>query len=208
MTGRALLVIDMQYDFLGHGDRPPYVVGAEQALERTLEAVSAARAAGVPVVLTQELHRPDGVDGGRFLWDGRGGWLAGGDEGGAPPAPPCIEGTRGAELVAELGPEEGDVVVPKRRQSAFLGTDLDLVLRRLGADTLFVAGVCSNVCVLWTVGDAFQRDYRVRVLEDCVAGTSEPLHAAALEIMRATATPGERVVAADFVDAVARASTS
>jgi Isochorismatase family len=54
----------------------------------------------------------------------------------------------------------------------FLGTDLDLVLRGLGVQTLLVTGVDSNVCVLWTTGDGFQLDYHVRVLEDCTAGTT------------------------------------
>ena len=77
-------------------------------------------------------------------------------------------------------------------------------LRRLGVDTLLIAGVCSDVCVLWTAGDAYQRDYRVYVLEDCVAGTSPQGHNAALAIMRALTNAGRAVTAADAIAALER----
>jgi len=81
--------------------------------------------------------------------------------------------------------DPGDFVVDtKKRYDCFLGTDLDFLLRSHGINTLLITGVDSNVCVLWTVGHAFQLDYHVRVIEDCVAGTSPPEHEAALVIMR------------------------
>jgi nicotinamidase-related amidase len=91
--------------------------------------------------------------------------------------------------------------VLKRRFNCFLGTDLDLLLRGLGVDTLLVTGVDSNVCVLWTVGEGFQLDYHVRVLEDCTAGTSPEEHEAALLIMRAL-TMGRPVLSAEVIAAL------
>ena len=82
---------------------------------------------------------------------------------------------------------------------------LDLLLRRLQVDTLLVSGVCTDVCVLWTVGDAFQRDFHVRVLEDCVAGTTPEAHDRALAIMRELTTAG-RVVRSDALADLGRYS--
>ena len=158
-------------------------------------------------MFSQEVHRADGLDGGRLLWDGRSGWVTGKHPRAAPgeaPAPPCIEGTKGFEIVDELAPELGDIRVLKRRFSIFVGTELDMNLRRLGVDTLLIAGVCSDVCVLWTTGDAYQRDYRVYVLEDCVAGTSPQGHDAAHAIMRALTNAGRAVTAADAIAALDR----
>ena len=141
----------------------------------------------MPVLFSREIHRASGVDGGRLLWDGRGGWVSGRPRygtGAPPPEAACVEGTPEAELLPELVPLPGDPVFVKRRYSCFLGTELDLLLRGLGVETLLVAGVCTDVCVLWTVGDAFQRDYHARVLEDCVAGTTPEANERALTIMR------------------------
>ena len=75
-------------------------------------------------------------------------------------------------------------------------------LRRLGVDTLLIVGVCSDVCVLWTTGDAYQRDYKVHVLEDCVAGTSPQGHEAALALIRALTNAGRPVTATDAIAAL------
>jgi len=82
-----------------------------------------------------------------------------------------------------------------------LGTELELLLRNLDVQTLLVTGVDSNVCVLWTVGEGFQRDYHVRVIEDCVAGTSTEEHEAALLIMRSLTT-SRPVLSSEVVDAL------
>jgi nicotinamidase-related amidase len=191
----ALLVIDMQRGFID-ADAGSYVIDAEPLVHRVGRAVGAARAAGMPVIFSREVHRPSGVDGGRLLWDGRGGWVSSAPRhgtGAASPPAACVEGTPEVELVPELEPEPGDVVFEKRRFSCFVGTELDLLLRGMGVETLFVTGVCTDVCVLWTVGDAFQRDYHVRVLEDCVAGTSFEAHERALTLMRDLVTAGTAV---------------
>ena len=174
--------------------------------------IAAARRAQVPIVFSQEVHRADGLDGGRLLWDGRSGWVTGKHPRAAPgesPAPPCIEGTKGFEIVDELAPQRGDMRILKRRFSIFVGTELDMNLRRLGVDdTLLIAGVCSDVCVLWTTGDAYQRDYKVLVLENCVAGTSAQHHKAALTVIRTLTNAGRPVTAADAIAALERRADS
>ena len=85
-------------------------------------------------------------------------------------------------------PQPKDLRIKKRRYSCFLGTELDILLNLLKVETLLVTGVDSNVCVLWTVGDGFQKDYHVRVIEDCVAGSNPEEHEAALLIMQTLTT--------------------
>lgn len=193
VVGRpALLVIDMQHDFLDPG-AGCYASGAELIVPTLAAVADACRAAGVPVIHTRELHRPGGVDAGRELDSGPGMRTAAPGE----PAVPwhTIRGTRGAEIVPELGPAPSDHVVDKTRFSCFLGTDLEFLLDGLDVSTLLVTGVCTDVCVLWTVGDAFQRDYHVRVIEDCTAGSAPDRHEAALMIMRSFTYDGDAITA-------------
>jgi biuret amidohydrolase len=197
IVGRAaLLVIDMQHDFVDPG-AGCYASGAELIVPRLAALLDVCRKAGVPVIHTRELHRPGGIDAGREVDSGPGMRTAAAGD----PAVPwhTIRGTRGAEIVTELGPEPGDHLVDKTRFSCFLGTDLEFLLHGLGVSTLFVTGVCTDVCVLWTTGDAFQRDYHVRVVEDCTAGSAPDRHEAALLIMRSFTYDGEPVDSAKVI---------
>ena len=131
----ALAVVDMQNDFVDP-DVGSYAIEAERMVTRIGRVIAAARRAQVPIVFSQEVHRADGLDGGRLLWDGRSGWVTGKHPRAAPgesPAPPCIEGTKGFEIVDELAPQRGDMRILKRRFSIFVGTELDMNLRRLGS---------------------------------------------------------------------------
>jgi nicotinamidase-related amidase len=172
IVGRpVLLVIDMQQDGYLPTDVSgiPHMPGFEGRVARTIELVDACRAAGVPVVFFQEVHRRDLVDFGREL-DGEEGVH-------------CLEGDPGTELVAELRPQEGEYFVPKRRYSCFFGTDLETLLRGLRAETLLLTGGLTDVCVHYTFADAHQRDFYVRVIEDCVGGSTVARHEASLDAM-------------------------
>ena len=194
LVGRgALLVIDMQHDFVDL-EAGCYNVGAEDTIAPTAAAIAAMRRAGLPVIWTMEAHRPSGIDGGLE------------NSADCVFAPHTVEGTRGIEIVPDLAPGPDDLVVRKRRYNCFLGTELDLLLKALRVDTLVVTGVSSDVCVHWTVGEAFQRDFHVRVLEDCVAGTTREDHEASLLIMRNLVSAGQRFVSADLTAALAAAS--
>jgi nicotinamidase-related amidase len=143
----------------GHADR----VGIARQL------LAGARAAGIPVVFFQEVHRPSGVDFGREL-DGTEGVH-------------CVEGQPGTELEPTLRPEPGEFHIVKRRYSGFIGTDFEIVLRGLKASSLILIGGLTDVCVHYTFADAHQRDFYVRVVTDCVGGSSQDRHDAALDAM-------------------------
>lgn len=157
----ALLVIDAQVDFLAMAHDP-----GDAALANILALVEGAQRDGVPVVLTQEVHRPAGVDFGREL---------DGDE-----PVHCLEDAPGTTLVPELRDLPEAHVVRKRRYSAFFATDLDLLLRGLGVRTVVVCGYLTDVCVHYTCVDAHQHDYHVRMVADACAGSSPSAHHAAL----------------------------
>jgi len=83
--------------------------------------------------------------------------------------PHAIEGTPGAEVIDELKPQDSDIVLPKRRFSAFFRTDLDFALRDLGVDTIAVGGITTEVCVNMTVFDGITNGFRAIFLSDCCA---------------------------------------
>jgi nicotinamidase-related amidase len=172
IEGRAaLIVIDMQQGYYQPFEQAgiPLMAGFAEQVERVVRVVDACRAAGVPVVFTQEVHRRDHVDFGREL-DGEEGIH-------------CLEGDPGTDLVQELRPREGDYLITKRRYSAFFGTDLEILLRGLHVQTLLLVGGLTDVCVHYTFADAHQWNYHVRVLEDCVLGSTVQRHHAALSAM-------------------------
>jgi nicotinamidase-related amidase len=164
----ALLVIDMQNDFLLPGS-PVHTPGGLELVPLIGALATQARGLGFPVVFTQEMHRADHSDFGIELNF---------------EPPHCLEGTPGADLVAGLEPQPGDVrITGKRRYDAFLGTDLDLALRLRGIENLLVTGVCTDICVISTVHHARNLDYRCFVLSDAVAGTTRQRHEAALSCL-------------------------
>jgi nicotinamidase-related amidase len=186
----ALVVIDVQKgELLGEAVTGiPIMPGAEERHARVRELVACARSAGVPVVFIQEVHKPSGVDFGREL-DGAEG-------------PHCIEGEEATELAEGLEPEPDEYLIRKRRYSGFFATELDLVLRSLRAETLVLVGALTDVCVHYTALDAHQHDYRFRVVEDCVGGSSFEAHEAALNAM-AYLQRDARVRSAEVIDAFA-----
>ena len=187
----VFVVVDMQES----GDMPAEEVGIahmpgyEGRIERVQRLLAAARAADIPVVFFQEVHRPSGVDFGREL-DGVEGEH-------------CVEGRAGTDLHPALLPEPGEFHIVKRRYSGFIGTEFDIVLRGLKADTLILVGGLTDVCVHYTFADANQRDYYVRVVTDCVGGSSQYRHDAALDAMEYLQTGAMRTteeILAGFAD--------
>lgn len=170
----ALIVIDYQNDFLDPGS-PIECVGAVAALRNSLPVIDKARAIGIPVIFTQEYHRDPEFFGLKDL---------GREADGEDPLHTVL-GTRGFELSDMLLPlKKTDYVLPKPRYSCFFATDLDLILRSHKIDTLIITGVCTNICVHYTFIDAHQKDYWVRIPEDCVAAPNLNAHAAALRQMK------------------------
>lgn len=169
LSHAALLIIDMQNDFVG-----PDAVIPCQCSEKMIEAIHSLRAFchanNLPVIYTQEAHRGSHVDFGREL---------DGDE-----PVHCLEGSSGYRIISQLTPAPQDYVICKRRYSAFFQTDLKLLLDGLKADTLILTGAATDVCVRATATDAQQHGYRVLVPKDCVAGTTPARNEAALEHIR------------------------
>ncbi|OGN94608.1 MAG: hypothetical protein A2Y89_05270 [Chloroflexi bacterium RBG_13_51_18] len=105
--------------------------------------------------------------------------------------PHCIAGTAESEVIPELAKSPGEIV-SKKRYSAFYGTDLEEKLKKLKPDKVIVCGVLTNICVMHTVADARNRDYKVEIPVDCVASPDEAAHRFALEHM-------EKVLGAELV---------
>ena len=164
----AVLVIDMERDFVDVG-AVQETPGARDIIPEINRLIAWARRHDVPVIFTQEMHRPDHSDYGIELeYD----------------PIHCLEDGSGCDLVDGLDvPPEDRRIRAKRRYDCFLGTDLDLLLRGLGVRNLVCCGVTTHVCVMSTVYTARNLDYRVVVPHDAVAGVSPAHHAAALLCM-------------------------
>jgi nicotinamidase-related amidase len=95
-----------------------------------------------------------------------------------------LRGTQGAEVIGDLEPESTDMILPKRRFSAFFKTDLDQTLRTLGVDTIVVTGMTMEVCVLMTAFEGLCQDFSVIILENCAASRSKELRQGCLNLYR------------------------
>ena len=183
----ALVVIDMQRDFLlpgGFGETLGNDVGQLAAVVPPLQTVLAAfRAAGLMVIHTREGHRPDLSDlppakHRRGLPS-----LRIGDPG--PYGRILIRGEYGHDIIDELAPFPGELVIDKPGKGSFYGTDLQDVLTEAGITTLVVTGVTTEVCVHTTVREANDRGYEVLVLADCVGSYFPEFQRVGLEMVAA-----------------------
>lgn len=177
----ALLVVDMQNDFGAKGgmfDRAGIDISIIQKVVRPIAAaVAAARSASIPVIYLKMGFRSDLSDAGALDSPN---WIKHGRMrvGDAVPAPNGTEGrilirdTWDTDIVSELKPKPGDVVIYKHRYSGFYQTDLDDILKRLNAKYLVITGCTTSVCVESTIRDAMFRDYICLLLGDC---TAEPV---------------------------------
>lgn len=184
----ALLVIDMQRDFLEPGGFGASLGNDVSLLRRAIDPsrrlLAGWRAAGLPVVHTREGHRPDLGDMPRAKHarpPGRGPRI--GDLG--PMGRILVRGEPGHELIPELRSLPGEIVIDKPGKGAFYATDLDANLESLGVRQLVVTGVTTEVCVQSTVREANDRGYDCLVLSDCTASYFPELHASALQMISA-----------------------
>lgn len=175
----ALILIDFQRGFVdpdGFVARQGRDVSScRKAVGRAVELAGAARASGVKVIWTRHVLRADYADGGLLISEirprlGQMGALK--------------RGTPDIEITAEVAVPPEDWVIDKPRYSAFVGTDLAVLLAANGLDALVVAGVTTSMCVESTVRDAAQRDIRCFVAEDAVADFDQARHDASLAAIR------------------------
>jgi nicotinamidase-related amidase len=182
----ALVVIDMQRDFLepgGFGEMLGNDVGLLGRVVEPLAALlGACRGAGLLVIHTREGHRPDLADCPPSKL-ARGGEVMIGTEG--PKGRILVRGEEGHDIVDELAPIDGEVVLDKPGKGAFYATDLELLLRNRGIESLIVTGVTTEVCVHTTVREANDRGFECCVPADCVGSYFPEFHEVGLKMIAA-----------------------
>jgi len=183
----ALVIIDMQRDFLepgGFGAALGNDVTRLQAAVAPCRAVlSAARKVGLLVIHTREGHRPDLSDAPPLKVERGDPALRIGAPG--PMGRILVRGEPGHDIIPELYPVAGEPVIDKPGKGAFCQTDLELMLRNRGIETLLVCGVTTEVCVNTTVREANDRGFRCIVLSDCCASYFPEFHQAGLAMIKA-----------------------
>ncbi|MFP6711930.1 MAG: cysteine hydrolase [Rhodospirillales bacterium] len=183
----ALLLIDMQRDFLEPGGFGEMLGNDVSLLRRTIEpcqaVLKAARSVGLAVIHTREGHRPDLTDAPPSKL-ARGNLETGiGDEG--PMGRILVRGEIGHGIIPELAPNDDEAVIDKPGKGAFYETDLNSILKNRGIQTLIVCGVTTEVCVHTTVREANDRGYECVVLEDCVGSYFPEFQRVGIEMIKA-----------------------
>ena len=183
----ALLLVDMQQDFVA-ADGAFAGLGLDLSMyagvrPRLAGLLAAARRRGVLVVHIQNTALPDRMSDSpaQIRFNLRMHRRA---RGGGPPLQYTVPGTPGHSFVPELRPLPQELVVPKYRSSAFWGTNLELLLRSNGIETVIVGGCTTEGCVESTARDAMFCDHYVVLAEDCVGSDDKAQHDAAMLLMR------------------------
>jgi len=183
----ALLIIDMQRDFLEPGGFGEALGNDVSQLRRAIEPnrrlLSAWREAGLLVMHTREGHRPDLSDLPPAKKVRGRGAVTIGDPG--PMGRILVRGEPGHDIIPELYPRAGEPVIDKPGKGAFYATDLHAMLQHRGIHQLVVTGVTTEVCVNTTVREANDRGFDCLVLEDCVGSYFPAFQAAGLAMIKA-----------------------
>ncbi|MEM2905590.1 MAG: isochorismatase family cysteine hydrolase [Candidatus Bathyarchaeia archaeon] len=152
--GLAVLVIDMQRDFVNEGGKLFVGPSAPATVPRIRAVLDQARKAKVPVIYTQDWHPPDAKE--FEIWGSH-----------------CVQNTTGAEIVDELAPIVHDIVVRKETYDPFYETDLDVKLSDLEVDRALIMGTVANICVLHAVAGVALRGIKPIVPTDCISSINE-----------------------------------
>lgn len=161
---KALLVVDMLEDFLEEGGALFCGKKARKIIPFIQERINQAHQKEDLVIYICDVHREGDLEFEMFPQH-------------------CLEGTKGARIIKELKRQDADLVVKKQRYSGFYGTDLGKMLKERQVEEVEIAGVCTSICVMDTVGDLRNRDYQVVVYKNGVADFNEEAHQFALKRM-------------------------
>lgn len=168
----AIILVDMARDFIEEGGFIADAGGADyRARARAIvpplqRLVRAARVAGARVVYSTDSHTPDDLE--MRKWP-----------------PHSMRGTKWAEIVDDLAPEPGDLIIPKTTYSGFQSSDMESQLRARGIDTLYITGLHTDCCCRHTSGDAFQKGFDLVWVTDCLQAFTQEGHDSGLEYFRA-----------------------
>ncbi|HEY9764393.1 MAG TPA: isochorismatase family cysteine hydrolase [Trichocoleus sp.] len=186
-TGIALIIIDMQRDFMepgGFGDALGNDVSRLQTIVPTLQKLQAAfRELGLPIFQTVEGHQPDLSDCPPSKRDRGKGSLKIGDPG--PMGRILVLGEPGNGIIPELAPLPGETVIPKPGKGAFYNTNLEFLLKTHNITHLLITGVTTEVCVQTTMREANDRGYECLLIEDATESYFPEFKQSTLEMVRA-----------------------